>query len=608
MARDQKPDLQRSETEVAAVDAPIEAEASHTQFVQTGNLPAVDTTAGTPGPTASERAYGKGILALEAMLAKGAPKPKDIATLIDAHRDEHDQMLALVEQKLGSSYVESVRSELSSLRLSIPNKELVVGDPGTPDADYLDISQAQGGAKWKAAGGKLTGTADKNGLDTTAKLGAHDSLHAQVKPDKTGSLDWNRDGTTEATLAGSYKDAKDYDASLSRTQDVAGASVTEGIKHSVADGKTTDSVYADAKKGNTTAHADIGTGGEHLSAATKTAHDSISGSVGHDAKGTSAELKDTHDFGGGTTGSLDASYKAGTLAETGTLETKTDDFSETVSHDNKGTSLDLNDTHAFGSGVSASGEVKRDGAGAWSENASVAHKGAHDAETLKLAHDSKGTTGSLTGSYDNAGTKLDGSVARDADKWTLHAGGSEQINKQLSVTGKVDETLPDKGKSQTTVSLGERYQGDKVIEGLDVEGGKGAHDYLKATGSVSGQLAPNLYGSAWGSYSYEAGHQDTAQLGASLTLTKDEKEALTLAGVVDQHGRFETRLQFDVFKDRINSISALDQHKKDAMVSLFLSYSQQLGGQRLLDDRLGAPQFSTPGNASQVMAGIRIRF
>ena len=608
MARDQKLDLKQSESTVTAVDAPVETAGADTKFVQTGNIPPVVTTTATPGPTASERAYGKGMLALEAMLAKGAPKPKDVATLIDAHRDEHDQMLAFCDQKLGSAFVESVRSELNSLRLSIPNKELAVGDPGDPNADYLDISQAQGGAKWKAAGGKFTGTADKNGLDTTAKLGAHDSLHAQVKPDKSGSLDWNRDGTTEATLAGSYQDGTHYDASLSRTQDVAGTSVTEGIEHSVADGKATDSVYADAKKGNTTAHADLGTGGEHLSAATKTAHDSISGSVGHDAKGTSAEIKDTHDFGGGTTGSLDASYKAGTLAETGTLKTKTDDLSETVSHDNKGTSLDLQDTHAFGSGVTASGEVKRDGAGAWSENGSVTHKGAHDAESLKLAHDAKGTTGSLTGSYDSGGTKLDGSVARDADKWTLHAGATEQVNKQLSLSGKVDETLPDKGKPQTTFGLSEKYAGDKVIEGLDVEGGKGAHDYLKATGSVSGQLAPNLYGSAWGSYSYEAGHQDTAQLGASLTLTHDEKEALTLAGVVDQHGRFETRLQFDVFKDRINSISALDQHKKDAMVSLFLSYSQQVGGQRMLDDRLGAPQYSTPGNASQVMAGIRIRF
>ena len=556
MAREQKSYLERPEADVPALDAPIETAGADTQYVLSGKLPPVDTTVSTPAPTASERAYGKGMLALEQLLAKGAPKPKDVATLIDAHRDEHDQMLALVAQKLGTSFADSVRGELSSLRLSIPNKELAVGDPGDPNADYLDISQAQGGAKWKAAGGNFTGTADKNGLDTTTKLDAHDSLHARVKSDKTGSIDWNRDGTTEATLAGSYKDGKNYDATLSRTQNAGGASVTEGIKHDVADGKTNDSVYADVTKGDTTAHADIGTAGQHLSASTKTAHDALSGSVGHDTNGTSLDVKDTHDFG---------------------------------------------------HGVTASGEVK-DAAGAWSENARVTHEGAHDEETLSVAHDAKGTTGSLTGSYDNGGTKLDGSVARDADKWTLHAGGTQQLGKQLSLSGKVDETIPDHGKAQTTVGLSEKYQSDKVIEGLDLEGGKGEHDYLKATGSVSGQLAPNLYGSAWGSYSYEAGHQDTAQLGASLTLTKDEKEALTLAGVVDQHGRFETRLQLDVFKDRINSISALDQHKKDAMVSLFVSYSQQVGNQRMLDDRFGAPQLATPGNASQVMAGIRIRF
>lgn len=530
MAREQKSYLERPQADVAALDAPIETASPDTQYVQTGHLPPVDTTAGTPAPTASERAYGKGMLALEQVLAKGAPKPKDVATLIDAHRDEHDQMLALVAQKLGTSFADSVRSELAGLRLSIPNKELAVGDPGDPNADYLDISQAQGGAKWKAAGGNFTGTADKNGLDTTTKLDAHDALHARVKSDKSASVDWNRDGTTEATLAGQYKDSKNYGATLSRTQDVAGASVTEGIEHDVAEGKASDSVYADVKKGDTAAHADLGTSGQHLSAATKTAHDSISGSVGHDATGSSLDLADTHDFG---------------------------------------------------HGVTASGDVKRDAAGTWSESGSVTHKGAHDDETLSVAHDGKGTTGSLTGSYQNGGVKLG---------------------------GKIDETIPDQGKAQTTVGLSEKYESDKVIQGVDLEGGKGERDYLKATGSVSGQLAPNLYGSAWGSYAYEAGHQDTAQLGASLTLTKDEKEALTLAGVVDQHGRFETRLQLDVFKDRINSISALDQHKKDAMVSLFVSYSQQVGNQRMLDDRFGAPQLSTPGNASQVMAGIRIRF
>jgi hypothetical protein len=613
MARDQKTDQKLPAADVQDLDAPIETAPPATQFVQSGAIPPVETAAAKPAPSASDRAFGKGVQALEAMLAKGTPKASDVATLIDAHRDEHDQMLSLVQQKLGDVFAASVRADLSSLRASIANKEVVAGDPGDPNADYLDISQAQGGAKWKAAGGNFTGTADKNGLDTTVKAGAHDSIHAKVKPDKSGTLDWNHDGKTEAEVAGSYKDGKNYDASLSRTQDVGGASVTEGVKHAVADGKTSDSAYADVKKGDTTAHADVGLAdgkpAEHLSASTKTAHDTISGSVGHDAKGTSAEIKDTHDFGGGKTGSLDVKRDgAGALSETGTFKTKTDDISETVSHDKKGTAAEIKDTHDFGGGTTGSLDLKRDAAGALSETGTLAHKGAHDQETATVAHDNKGTTGSLTGSYDAGNTKLDGSVARTADAWKLHGGATEKVNPALTLSGKVDETLPDKGKNQTDVSLSEKYSSGKVIQGLEVDGGKGAHDYLKATGSVDAQLAPNLYGSAWGSYSYEAGHQDTAQIGASLTLTHDEKEALTLAGVVDQHGRFETRLQLDVFKDRINSISALDQHKKDAVVSLFLSYSQQVGGHRALDDRFGAPQLETPNNASQVMAGIRIRF
>lgn len=613
MARDQKTEQKQPAAEVQATDAPIVTAPPATQYVQSGAIPPVETVAAKAAPSASDRAYGKGMQALHAMLAQGTPKASDIATLIDAHRDEHDQMLALVQQKLGDGFVASVRSDLSGLRASIPNKEIVAGDPGNPSSDYLDISQAQGGAKWKAAGGNFTGTADKNGLDTTVKTGAHDSIHAQVKPDKSGTVDWNHGGTTEATLAGQYKDGKNYNASLARTQDVAGASVTEGVKHSVADGKTSDSVYADVKKGTTTAHADVGLAdgkpAEHLSATTKAGNDTIAGSVGHDAKGTSAEIKDTHDFGGGTTGSLDVKRDgAGALSETGTFKTKTDDFSETVSNDKKGTTAEVKDTHTFGGGTTASVDVKRDAAGALSESGTLAHKGAKDQETATIAHDDKGTTGSLTGSYDAGNTKVDGSVARTAGAWKLHAGATDKVSPAVTLSGKVDETLPDKGKNQTDVSLSEKYSSGKVIQGLDVEGGKGAHDYLKATGSVSGQLAPNLYGSTWGSYSYEAGKQDTAQIGASLTLTKDEKEALTLAGVVDQHGRFETRLQFDVFKDRINSISALDQHKKDAVVSLFLSYSQQVGGHRALDDRFGAPSIETPNNASQVMAGIRIRF
>jgi hypothetical protein len=716
MARDQKSDQQLADAPIVTAPPEVDSGSADTKFVTSGPIPPVDTTATTPAPSASDRAFGKtgpGVQALDALIAKGNPKADDVAGLIDAHRDEHDAMLALVEKKLGKASAKLVRKELDGLRASIQRKEIVAGDPGDPNADYLDVSQQLGGAKWRADGGKFTGTANKDGLDTDVKVGAKDDIHAKVKPDKSGTVDWNHDGKTEAELYGNYKDGKDYTVGVKRDD----GAFSEGIEHKVEGGKSSDVAHADYKKGDTTAHAEVGlkdgkdeeavsgattigkndklTGSAShdasgISADVKDTHDFGNGKTGtldasykngtvaetgtfksktddltetvsHDKTGTTAEVKDTHDFGNGKTGSLGASYKNGTVAETGTLKTKTDDvsetasygkdgvsaevkdthdfgngktgtldasykpgsfsetgtyktktddFSETVSHDKTGTNAEVKDTHDFGHGTTASVDVK-DTAGALSESASVTHKGAHDTETATIAHDGKGTTGSLDASYENGGTKLDGSVKRDADKWTLHGDASQQINKQLSVSGHVDSTIPDHGKAQTDFGVSESYKTGKVIEGLDLEGGKGSHDYLKATGSVSGQLAPNLYGSGWGSYSYEAGHQNTAQLGASLTFTPQEKQALTLAGLIDEHGRVETRLQYDIFKDKINGISDLDQHKKDAMISIFVSYSQQVGGHRNLDDRFGAPDtFSTPGanTGSQVMAGFRIRF
>jgi hypothetical protein len=61
-----------------------------------------------------------------------------------------------------------------------------------------------------------------------------------------------------------------------------------------------------------------------------------------------------------------------------------------------------------------------------------------------------------------------------------------------------------------------------------------------------------------------------------------------------------------VFKSKIESIGDLDKQKKDAMLSLFLSYSQGTN-KHMLDQRFGEPQIGTnPGN--QVTAGIKIRF
>jgi hypothetical protein len=558
MAHDQQFDQRRATADAQTADTAVDTAPPATTYVTTGPIPPVETATGKPSPTASERAFGTGpgVQALEALLAKGMPKTGDIVALIDAHRDEHDAMLALVEQKLGAEYARTVRGAMDHLRASIQRKEIVAGDPGDPAANYLEISQKQNGAKWRAADGKFTGTANKDGLDTTVQVDAKDSIHAKVKPDKSATVDWDHDGKTEAELYGHYGSGKDYEAGIRRTD----GAVTKGFHHQVAGGHTTDAAYADYKKDDTTAHAEVGMkdgkAAGSLSADATLGKDHITGSVAHDGTGTTAEIKNTHDFGHGTTGTVDVKSTNGALSESATLT----------------------------------------------------HKGTHDTETAAIAHDAKGTTGKLSASYENGPTKLDGNVARETDKWTMHAGASHDVSKQLSISGHVDETIPDKGKPQTTLGVSEKYKSGNVIQGLDLEAGKGEHDYLKATGSVSGKLAPNLYGSGWGSYSYEAGHQNTAQLGASLTFTPQEKQALTLAGVLDEHGRVETRLQYDIFKDRINSIADLDQHKKDAMISVFISYSQQVGGHRALDDRFGAPQFETPGNGSQVMAGIRFRF
>ena len=691
MSRDQTSDTQRRDTSAPAVDAPVETAPAGTQFVSTGPIPPVETAAGKPAPSASDRAFGQGVQALEAMLGKGKPKPEDVATLIDAHRDEHDQMLAVVQQQLGEGFADTVRADLHKLRASIANKEVVAGDPADPKSGYFDASAQLGGAKWKTAGGGFTGTANKDGLDTSVILDPKDTLHANIKSNKSGTVDWLRDGKTEGELYGHYNSSKDEELGLRRTQDVAGGSLTEGIHHQVGGGSTTDEAYADYKRGNLDAHADAGLkdgkAAGSLTATDKLKHDSLSGSISHDGKGTNADLKDTHDFGGGTTANAEVadkngkwsetasvdhktkhddlaanvthdakgltgnvtdkhdfgggtttsgqlSVQDGKLAETASVEHKTkhDDLTANVTHDAKGVSGNVTDKHDFGNGITTTGSVT-DKDGQWSENASVAHKTKTDDLKASVAHDSKGTTvdasdqhdwgnglstnavlhhdnasttGSLAGTYKTKHDTFDASVTRDKADTKLHADGTEQLTPALSLTQKLDETIPDQGKPQTTFDLGEKYRTGKVIEGVDVEGGRGTQNYLKGTGSIDAQLAPNLYGSAWGSYAYQEGHQNTAQVGGSLTFTQNEKEALTLAGVIDQHGRLETRLQLDVFKDKINSIDALDQHKKDAMVSLFVSYSTDTGA-RTLDDRFGAPDYET-NRGNEVTAGIKIRF
>ena len=509
------------------------AAGGQTKFVTTGTIPPVETGAATaPKPSASDLAYGRGpgVQALETMLAKGTPKPADVVSLIDAHRDEHDPMLALVGVRLGAAFAESVRAEMGSMRASLSRKELVAGDPNDPNSNYLLVSQKEQGARFRA--GDLSGTAGKDGLDAKYNLDQDDALHLKAGKDKSATLAWEHAGKNEGEAFASFKSAKDYEGGVRRDFDVGNGKLTAGVHHKVDGDGTTDGAFATYKQGGVTLDGNAGVRDGQL---------------------------------------------AGGLSVAG--ESKSDTWGAGIAADGKGPRFDANAKHKFDNGLSLNAQ---------------GHAAAN------------GLTGSLGAAYEGEKTKLDGNVTRATDKTSLHLGGSHQLTPEQSLSGTFDYTRPDSGQSQATLGLSERYKSGTLMHGLDLELGHGARDYVKATGSVGGQLAPNLYGGAWGATELQAGHHASAQLGASLTFTTHEKYALTAAGIVDQDGNLETRLQFDVFKSKIESIGDLDKQKKDAMLSLFLSYSQGTNN-HLLDKRFGEPQIGTNAG-NQVTAGIKIRF
>ncbi|MBE7449847.1 MAG: hypothetical protein HS111_13375 [Kofleriaceae bacterium] len=229
--------------------------------------------------------------------------------------------------------------------------------------------------------------------------------------------------------------------------------------------------------------------------------------------------------------------------------------------------------------------------------------------TGALAHDPTGTRASLSAGHrlDDA-TSLSGSIAHDPEATTLGLGASHQLAPRTTLSGSLTHRHPRVGDDQTTLTLSERHRSPTVIHGLDVTAGAGARDYLSVSGSADVRLGPRLFAGGFGSVTVEEDRQPLSTLGASLTFAPHEKAALTLAGLVDQDGRLETRLQLDLFKRKLDGLTAFADQKKDALVSLFLSYQPAGPGPRALDDRFGGSQLDTGLGDERVTAGIRIRF
>jgi hypothetical protein len=506
---------------------------------------------------------GAGVAALTQLIQRGQPAPAAVVQLIDAHRTERDAMINLLQQTLGNSYVQQVVTAMNKLRVSVPNQEVVDGDPANPSAGYVLASGKEQDARWQTANGDFSGKIDQTGLDAKEQLGANNDLHATVDAKKQqGALAWDHDGKDVGELFGGTQTGG-WDAGIRKSESVDGATVTEALQHSVKNNVATDGVEVDASKGADKLAATAGVSEAkpvgsfdetHTFADGSTAH----GNVTHDATSTSATVDGTDKLSKdhALTGSLNYTNNA-----KGNTETLKAGFTDPTTSVN-GSLVDTN--------------------GVW--------------------------TGALAGTQKlGANDTMNGSVTRNATSTAISVGDAYNFNKTDNVSGSITGTHDDVGTNEFVGKVHEQYGNAKLLESTDLEAGTGKQDYMKATGSLEGQLSPSWYAGGWGTVDAEQGKPTTGSLGASVTFTPDEKNALTLAGIVNQDGALETRLQYDLFKTKVDSVAELSQEKKDAVVSLFVSYTTKATNAGMLDDRFGAPAESIHAG-NQVMAGIRIKF
>jgi hypothetical protein len=186
--------------------------------------------------------------------------------------------------------------------------------------------------------------------------------------------------------------------------------------------------------------------------------------------------------------------------------------------------------------------------------------------------------------------------------------GSARPSDRLTLSGTASHVDRRHGADVSSLTISEQYRSDTLAHRMDLTAERGAEGTTaRGSGSLDMRLGPRMYAGAFGSFDTTAGGSHT--MGASLTFTPQEKTALTIAGIVDGNGAFETRLQLDVFKSRIEGLSTIADHKKDALVSLYLAYTKG-GPAGMLDDRFGRSQYggSRATGEGTVSAGIRLRF
>lgn len=600
-------------------------------------------------------ADGPGVTAVRALFAAGEPKPTKVVELLDKHRGERDAIFAFLQAQGGNGYVARVQAELDDLRFSIERREVVAGDPASPDDGFFHGSAERRGAAWRTESGRFRGEIDDRHTDIRYQHDADTALTVEADHrERTGRVALEDEGRVVGQLDGHYRSASDWHAGVTRPLDVGeGRSASASVRHQVRPTHGASDVVAGTYRDQaTTADGFVGrheSGGVTAGGTFRHTVDprtSVTGAFETSPVATSYGVTGTRVLDGDRTvsggvrrqahpghGTSDEAFAAwrdpsttaevhagrhesGGLAGGGsfshTVDPRTSVTGRLEASPDTPTSYDLTGTRTFSGDRSASAGVRRQARpehGTTDEVFASWRDPSTTAEVHGGRHESGGVTagGSFSHAFDGR-SSLSGAVDHSPLATTASLTGSSRPTDRLTLGGSVSHVDRRHGADVTSLTLSESYRSERLHQQLELSAERTAEGtHARGSGSLDAQLGPRLYGSAFGSFDTAAGGRDT--LGGSLTFTPHERAALTLAGVIDGSGAFETRLQLDVFKKRIEGLSTISSAKKEALVSLFVSYTQG-AAPGMLDERFGRGQYGGARGMGEgtVGAGIRIRF
>ena len=578
---------------------------------------------------------------LKLLQGKGKPEPKDVAQVIWQHPEEKSAIVTLLQQTpaFGNSYVQQVVEASRGWNMDIKAQVLAWGDADAQGEDYFYASGKRQGAGWKL--GDFSGAADKQGLQWqkgerwTGQVG-RDGLHTEVK---TGDDE-------RVVVDGNYKDKQ---ATLNA--DYMSGDNTLGVG---LHGKDAEHLGADLHgtyrtEGGATLKGKVGLEreGEELTTGVDLAYDGRRtdvGLTGHvvDGQQHDATLTGTHalDDKRKITGELSQQTKEGETtygARAGYTGTKNSAALEGTVTSGEQHSAKVSGSHALDDKRKITGELSQqtvDGKTTYGARAGVqGERGSLDLEGRYL--DGEEHSVGVKGKYQIAkdlGLSVDAAHKVAAGKSTEELGlGLQSEDNQLDFKGaftdkenyslslKDTHTFGDRGSLTGEGAFGSK-EGEEFgrlgLSGkLDTDDHvfEGNADLLKQgekldlSAGFDGTFTlmdEQLYAHAFGKLDNIL-DDPKYQVGGGLTWTPKDKMAVTLAGLVDQDGGFDTRLQFDVFKKKVDCARDLSDQKKKALFSVFVGYKQENDG-GLMNDHFGAGKLGA--EQGMAYAGIKIPF